>query len=66
MCQGIGLWHDMASFKARTKVGELFLKFCKRNQFFLHEFFCLLIENNDVNVLDKFVLIVSVFNDEVN
>lgn len=62
MCEGIGLWHDMASFKARTKVGE----FCKKNQFFLHDFFCLLIENNDVNVLDKFVLIVSVFNDEVN
>jgi hypothetical protein len=29
-------------------------------------FFGLPIENNDVNVLDKFVLIVSVFNDEVN
>jgi hypothetical protein len=40
--------------------------FVRETDFFYMIFFCLPIENNDVNVLDKFVLIVSVFNDEDN
>ncbi len=64
LCGKIALWHGKANFKARKKTRDLFYvshAWTLSNFFFFHMiFFHLLGKNNDVNMLDKFFLIVGV------